>query len=153
MAAPLAFHGTFADFKLIKTRSVVQIVIEMPIEHGPTVIAAFGLPSPGAEIPVAVARMAAPGTIEHEEPTHPPRRFGEMPRSQQAGIRCGEAAFQRFLSEAVGEPVPSPEKAAEIVREQCDVRSRSDLNGAGAAAWDRLSTDFAIWMRNPELAA
>lgn len=152
MAAPLAFEGTFADFKLIKTRSVVQIVIEMPIEHGPSVIAAFGLPSPGAEIPVAVARMVKPEVIEHDEPKAP-RRFTEMPRSQQAGIRCGEAAFQRFLSEAVGEPVTTAEKAASIVREQCDVRSRADLNDAGAAAWDRLSSHFAIWLRNPELVA
>jgi hypothetical protein len=152
MAAPLAFQGTFADFKLIKTRSVVQVVIEMPIEHGPAVIAAFGLPSPGAEIPVAVARMTAPETIEHDEPK-PARRFGEMPRAQQAGIRCGEAAFWRFLSETTGQRVGCANEAAEAVRRVCCVSSRAELDGPGAADWDDLSSQFSMWMRHPEIAA
>lgn len=41
-----AISGTFADFKLIKTRSVAQLVIEIPIEQSKKAIDAFGFPLP-----------------------------------------------------------------------------------------------------------
>jgi hypothetical protein len=52
-----AIQGTFADFKTVKSRSVVQIVIEIPIEAGKRAIDILGFPQPGAEIPVALARL------------------------------------------------------------------------------------------------
>jgi hypothetical protein len=52
-----AIQGTFADFKTVKSRSVVQIVIEIPIEAGKHAIDVLGFPQPGAEIPVALARL------------------------------------------------------------------------------------------------
>lgn len=54
--------GTYSDFKLVKTRSVFQMVIEGPIERAAEAIAMFGVPQPGQEIHVAVARLqASPG--------------------------------------------------------------------------------------------
>jgi hypothetical protein len=32
MNSPAAFRGTYADWKLVKTRAVVQIVFEVPLE-------------------------------------------------------------------------------------------------------------------------
>lgn len=146
----IAFDGTFADFKLIKTRSVVQIVIEMPIEKAQAVVAAFGLPTPGEEIPVGVARLLPNPVIEHD--MKPARRFGEMPRAQQAGIRCSEPAFWRFLADTTGEPICDADEAATAVREICKVRSRAELDGRASADWDDLSDQFSMWMRHPEIA-
>lgn len=157
MSAPAVIQGTFADFKLIKGRSVLQIVVEVPIEYGEAVIKAFGVPQPGHEIPVAVARLvegkaekqkAAPKAIEG-----PGRKWSELSRAQQAGIRCGEAGFQKFLSEEFSRPIESAEDAAFIVRWQCGVDSRSMLDGDAKAAkfWDRLDSEYEIWLRHPEL--
>ena len=151
-----AIQGTFADFKLIKSRSVLQIVVEVPIEHGEAVIKAFGVPQPGHEIPVAVARLvegkaekqkAAPKAIE------PGRRWSELPRAQQAGIRCGEVGFQKFLSERFSCRVNSAEDAAGMVRWHCGVDGRSmlDIDAKAATFWDCLDSDYDLWLRHPEL--
>lgn len=154
MPAPAAISGTFSDLKTVKSRSVVQIVIEVPIERAAAVVEAFGFPQPGAEIHVAVARLvAAPATIEHEPAAEKPRRkFGEMPRAQQAGIRCSEQAFWRFLNETYGQGISAPESAAAFVRLLCNVESRANLDGQGADAWDALEARFYLWMHHPELS-
>lgn len=54
---PAAIQGSFADYKLVKTRSVLQLVIEVPVENQAEVFAALGYPMPGEETHVAVARL------------------------------------------------------------------------------------------------
>lgn len=155
MPAPAAISGTFSDLKTVKSRSVVQLVIEVPIEQGAAVIEAFGFPQPGAEIHVAVARLvAAPQTIEHEPQADKPRRkFNSLPRSQQAGMRCNEPAFWRFMNERLGQDIKGPDSAAFAVRHLCGVESRAALDGPGRDAWDDLNARFDVWMNHPELAA
>ena len=151
-------QGTFADLKTVKTRSVVQLVIEVPIEEGERVIQAFGFPQPGREAHVAVARLM-PQARQQEAlpaPTHPPahdgppekaddaRRFENMPRSQQAGMLCADPAFQAFLN---GGPVQAEDKAshtADMLRFQLGIGSRRDLNTNTEAGrnWDALVADF-----------
>jgi len=158
MPAPAAISGTFSDLKTVKSRSVVQLVIEVPIEQGAAVIEAFGFPQPGAEIHVAVARLvAAPAVVEREPPTEKPRRkFDELPQSQQAGIRCSEGVFWRFLAEIYGLKADSPETAAAAVRKICGVESRADLDRVRpgeSSTWERLNARFVVWLHHPELAA
>jgi len=50
-------QASFADHKRIKTRSVTQLIIEIPIEDTMRVLSILGDPMPGEEIPVAVARL------------------------------------------------------------------------------------------------
>lgn len=53
-----AIQATFSDFKLIKSRSVVQLVLELPIEAADAALASLGgIPQPGAERWVAVAPL------------------------------------------------------------------------------------------------
>lgn len=76
-----AIQATFSDFKLIKSRSVVQLVLELPIEAADAALASLGgIPQPGMERWVAVAplnldsemtkelqdAMAHPGVAEAE---------------------------------------------------------------------------------------
>lgn len=57
-----AFTGSYSNIKLIRSRSVMQIIVEVPIEQAEAVIAAFGVPQPGHERPVAVALFHSDGT-------------------------------------------------------------------------------------------
>ena len=53
-----AFQATYSDFKLVKTRKVVQIVLEVPLEaagHAYNVLG--GMPTFGNEQWFAVARL------------------------------------------------------------------------------------------------
>lgn len=154
MSKPAALQGSYADLKTVKTRSVVQMIIEFPIERGADVVAMFGFPQPGQEVPVAVARLNVAPQIEHATPAAEKKKWSELPPAQQAAIRCGEVAFRRFLAETGGYPgvaVLDADMAADEVRERCRVRSRSDIRpGTDAAvAWAALDSQFQNWMRVP----
>lgn len=53
----IAVKASYSDFKILKTRSVFQIVLEAPIEDAESFVTAFGLPLPGRERPVALALL------------------------------------------------------------------------------------------------
>lgn len=131
--------GTYSDFKLVKTRSVAQIVIEVPIEKAQEAIALFGVPQPGAEVPVAVARLN--DTKEEQKSLPPPKKhWGEMSRAQRAGILCADERFQEWLGVYTGEG------AANEVRRLCNVDSRAtlDKDSAAAAQFDRMETRYRM---------
>lgn len=159
--APAAFQGSYCDLKFIRTRKVAQVVIEIPLEYAGEFIKAFGAPDPSAEIPVAIARMDYSAKPEPEPkalPAPDKRSWSDLRPSQQAGIRCGDEAFQKFLRDT--RPVQwrtasfddanntDAMRAAECVRDWCSIRSRSELDrdSDAADAWFQLNADFDVWM-------
>lgn len=81
-----AIAGSFANYRLIRSRSVLVVEIEVPVERQAEVFAALGYPLPGVEIPVAVARLSpslsqsqATGAVEPARGTNTP------PSSQTLG--------------------------------------------------------------------
>jgi len=53
-----AFRGTYADFKLIKTRGVVSISFEVPVEQAQTVLDVLGgMPVAASEVWCGIARL------------------------------------------------------------------------------------------------
>ena len=148
-------QGVYSDLKTIKSRSVVQVVVEVPIERGQEIVEAFGFPQPAQEVHVVIARMAN-GHQEREEPegvdgaSTGRRRFEELPAPQQAALACKEKAFQRFLHEEYSALEVSEEEAAREVREICNVASRADLKHPGpAASWRGLYDRYQVWLRVP----
>jgi hypothetical protein len=153
--------GTYADLKIIKTRSVVQIVVEVPLERGKEVTDLLGLPQPNAEIPVVLARMDAekikPSNVvqieDHrppedmpldDEPHKPPR-----PLSQIAGMFCSNVLFQKFIEEESEgwNHRPTTDEAAEWLRHACGIKSRTELNTneAAAARFHKIRVQYHAW--------
>jgi len=131
----------YADLKTVKTRSTCQIILEMPIEALTDVVALLGAPVPGNEVWVALARLK----VGSEEPASEPAvKKGTL--AQQAGILCGEPAFQRLAQEN-GYPV-TVEGAADFLRYQCGVISRADLDKDAEAArkFRDLRADYKLWL-------
>lgn len=147
MSAPAAFSGSYADLRMVKSRKVVQVVVEIPIEAGAAFVAAFGMPNPEAEIPVALARLdakkAAPAALA---PAGERRPFRTLPYAQQAALACADPVFRAFLREN-DMKADSEDDAAVCVRMICGVQSRADIRaGAPAAAkWDDLYGRFQGW--------
>lgn len=52
-----AISGTFADYRLVKSRGVLQLVVEIPVELQAEAFEALGYPVPGTDIHVAIARL------------------------------------------------------------------------------------------------
>ncbi len=113
--------GTYSDFKLIKTRKVIQMIIEFPIESQHEFTQNFGLPIPHEEQYVAVAKLKE---IFIPEPT-------ATKLIQQAGILCKEQKFGEFLRTHYNmknvDPT-KPDTIADALRALCGIRSRSEFN-------------------------
>lgn len=156
-----AFTGTYADIKLIRSRSVMQIIVEVPIEQAETVIAAFGVPQPGAERPVAVALLnsgplgksidsdvAFPSdsgvvTRDADRATPEPAagKADGQPAAhdklvQRVAILCGEEPFQEWIAKQW--PLPNGEYT-ECTDE--DAAAESVRRLCGVASRRELSTD------------
>lgn len=129
--------GSFSEVKFIKTRSAAQLVIEIPIEQADAALRALGgVPQPGKEVPVAVARLA--NGIE------PKAKRGSL--AQQAGILCSDARFAKFLDET--HPHIEAATTAEAVRGICGVESRAEFDSDAAAGqrWKQLKGQYDAWL-------
>jgi hypothetical protein len=155
-ASPAAFDATFADWKLVKSRKVVQIVLEIPMEQSDLAYQVLGgMPNHAAEAWVAVARLSAGSSngrtadfeSANEGSTPSPatkarKRWSELPLSQQAAMRCNQKAFQEFCE------CPDKEWVEQHVRTVCGVSSRRELNTNEAAArkWRALDQEYELWL-------
>jgi len=148
---PAAIRGTFADFRLIKGRKVAQLVVELPIEEADAALATLGgLPQPHTERWVALARLN--GSAKEPVPKEQ-RRWEDLKLAAQAGIRCSEPAFQRFLEDSYPlNAAGTEDEAAELVRAICNVDSRRQINldPRAAALWRDLESKYQAWLRVPE---
>jgi hypothetical protein len=101
-----AFRATYSDFKLVKTRKVVQIVLEIPVEHANAVLDVLGgMPDPveremGSGLLFSVPNRSQPQPVVDKPPAGAKRDWRDLQPAQQAGIRCGDAAFVAFLKES-----------------------------------------------------
>jgi hypothetical protein len=138
-------RATYSEWKMVKTRKVLVLSFEVPLEAQADVMAALGTPMPDAETWVAIARLrsapiaqSAPA-IEHQ-PEPLPRKAKSL--AQIAGILCNSGAFQKWSGNK------SAEEAAEWIRGHCNINSRSELDGNedAAAIFRDLKGEFEAWM-------
>lgn len=125
-------QGAYADFKLVKTRGVVQMVIEVPIEQAREVVDMFGIPNPASEISVAVAALVE--NVRGPEK----RKFEDMKASQQAGILCHDRRFQEWCG------CDDAASTARVVKAVCRVETRADLatNQEAADQWVKMVSRY-----------
>lgn len=173
------FQGDYTDLKFIKTRSACQVIIEIPIEQASAFVAAFGAPVPSSGCPVAIARIlpslvrqqleasvalidkpdgGSPETLRYGNkmtgPTKERRSWSALSYAEQAGIRCNEPDFLRFLNHSCGDQsasINSAESAATFVRGYCNVISRSDIKPGTEFGdrWTKLSDKYDSWKQRP----
>lgn len=56
---PRAVEGSYSEFQPIKTRGVIKLVVEIPIEKGDEAVRLLGIPQPGNEKRCAVILLNA----------------------------------------------------------------------------------------------
>ena len=138
MGAPAIFQATYSDFRLVRSRKVVQFVFEVPIEGANQACEVLGgMPNPAEETWCAIARLdlkKTNGPLFEEKAaaeTKPkaPRApvAAEKRLAQRAGILCAELSFRKFLEDETKQPIISEDAAAISLRKICGVSSRSEL--------------------------
>lgn len=87
-----------------------------------------------------------PTEIWDDETTDVDSAWEKLGPVKQAGTRCKDKAFQRFLA------VATDANAAQIVRDRCKVKSRAELstNEEAANLWHALDNEYRAWQRNPD---
>lgn len=139
--------ATFSEWKMIKTRKVLQIVLELPLEQQGEVYQTLGVPLPDQEIWVAVARLdMKAGAVKQVEDMRPAAKL-----SQLAGILCHEGGFQRFVAEQLGDHEASEDNAADYIRLVCSVKSRADIDKSEFASgkFRELRASYQAWLKDP----
>jgi hypothetical protein len=144
MTDQAALSAVYVDYRRVKTRKVMQIVFEVPIERWPTVYPILGEPDIDNSMWFALARLqGVPGEK---------LKGGSL--AQQAGILCNDGTFIRWAHEhATGEEEfhgMSSEAAAEYIRFHCGVKSRAHLDHDAEAArrFRDLKADYELWLRD-----
>jgi hypothetical protein len=166
MSKPAAFRAVYADWKLIKTRGQVQIVLELPIEQADAAYEVLGgMPVAGKERWFGVAaiksetevmpvdpepntRTAARPDQEPPRPDRAKRDWRDMPPSQQAALRCNTVMFRAFLRDTRADDWhEAGSDPAECVRLICGVASRSllDTEHRARVVWKQLDDQFQAW--------
>jgi hypothetical protein len=141
-----AFRACYADWKLIKTRSVIQVVMEIPLQDADAAYEVLGgMPAPSQERWFGIAALKG-----GSPPPSSRRDWRDLSPQQQAGMRCEEAVFMSFLKE--NHPDNWREAladSAECVRLICGVKSRSELatNHKARVIWKQLDDEYQAWLR------
>ena len=132
-----AIRATFSDWRPVKSRKVVQIILEVPIEQAESVMKTLGFPRPDAETWVAVA------LLKEELKEKPRRQWGDMTATEQAAIKCHDADFMQWMG------ANTAEGCACAVRKHCGVQSRADLttNTDARIKWDGLQAKYDLERR------
>lgn len=165
---PAAFKAAYCDWKLVRTRQVVQIVFEVPLsEAGIAYDVLGGMPNPASETwfgiaplhpPAATEAAADPERLEQPAPEEAPpqpetakvaakRAWEDLQPAQQAGIRSHDIRFEQFLEEEYKQHWRAHKDSAECIRSICGVNSRSQIgvNRTALARWQKLDQHFQAW--------
>lgn len=149
MNSPAAFRATYSDWKLVKTRGVVQIVFEVPLADSDNAYEILGgMPNHANERWFGIAAIRTGTAVVDAPEEKQSKNWRDLQPSAQAGIRCAEPLFWAFLREELHmREEGSADNAASFVRDHCKVNSRAhfNTNPAAKAVWQSLDNQFQAW--------
>jgi hypothetical protein len=160
-----AFRATYSDWKLVKTRGVVQVIFEVPIaDHDAAYEVLGGMPVQGKERWFGIAALRSPqeeaaqsrqDSPQADSPDGERTPWREVKPSAQAAMRCDQAPFWAFLREEHKQRVANKDDAATAVRRITGVNSRAHFNENHVArvAWHQLDSQFQAWQAKERIGA
>ena len=139
-----AVYGEVVDIKLVRSRAMLAVTMEVPIEFhravvnllsvgGPALLTPTHIEAPFGvvdsevkhELPAQAAPAAAEKVVDH------PRKhsFGGLGPLCSLAVRwCKDEKFQKWLAMNFDCPINNEQDASEFIRTYCGVSSRADLD-------------------------
>lgn len=161
-----AFRGTYADWKNIRTRGVVQIVFEVPLAESDAAYEILGgMPNPAKERWFGVAALKSPaeeapsnvpsGSPPSTRPDGTKRDWRSVPYPQQAGIRVNEAAFEIYLRQEHPNEWHETGDTDACLKFICKIDSKRELatNHKAAALWHQIDSFYSAWLAKERVGA
>ena len=81
-------RGVYSNFRIVKSRNVAEVCIEIPLEQGEEFVQMFGMPNPEGSKWLAIAALDKPKVADYEE---------GMRAIQQCALICKQEKFGIFL--------------------------------------------------------
>lgn len=147
MTKPPAIRATYSDWKLVRTRQVIQLVFEVPLAEADSAYEVIGgMPDPSKERWFAIAALQAEAPAANVIKIPDKRDWASVQPAAQAGIRCNEPTFVAFLKLHYGAALEGV-SAADCVRLICGVQSRAELSTDRRARvmWHQLDQQYLTW--------
>lgn len=162
-----AVQAAFSEIQIIKSRSVMVLKCEVPLEVADKVLAALGgIPIPGEERWLALARIMPPDA--RPEPAEPHKDLARSMASKAAFAALDEggkavataailmtfAPFQRWLVETERADQMSATVAEAYILDCCQVTRKRDIPTTSGALekFNAMRTSFDLWQRGYENA-
>lgn len=84
---------------------------------------------------------------DDETPKKKPMDWRDVQPAAQAGIRCADENFRKYLLSEHGWDVTDADGAAEAIRKMCNIKSRSELstNHKARAFWHTIDSSYREW--------
>jgi hypothetical protein len=139
----MAVPSTHCEAKKHGYRQTQDGIVVSFVLHPNEVPDDLALAALGTRYMLALVRIGDDETPQSPKAKQPPRPFASLPRSQQAGILCGDETFRRWVSGQKGRNT-SGEAIREFVLNRCKVNSRRELDASYEASvlWDTLRGQF-----------
>lgn len=116
MTAPIAMRCSYSDFRLVKTRSVAQVVLEIDIARAEEFVTAFGLPIGGEERPVGLALLNPEGGEATLSPGE--KGISNLSRLSNGAPAAEQSAGSGGVHAEVAPPETSPRRAWDTLSAQ-----------------------------------
>lgn len=121
--------AVFAEFQMVKTRGMLKLIFEVPLEQGESALAILGVPLPAQERWVAIAPLVH-GAVERKASTI----VGGETALRQCHALSKEYKFQKWIISRFGNTYMENLSLAEaeamtraIIIEFCNISSRGEL--------------------------
>lgn len=141
----------YVNWRTVIGRKVLQLVFEIDISRQQEVLTMLGVPTVGESKWVAIAPLdLTPKSLVQAKPeaSGSPKKFHELPLSQQAAIRCGDPLFQEYMG------AENEAQCTAKVRGVCDVMSRSEIvpNMRAGSLWQQTEAQYQSWLTDRKFA-
>lgn len=143
-----AFKATYSDWKLIKTRGVIQVVFEVPLHDEQAALDVLGgMPKPEKERWFGIAPLSPVARPQPDNPVGAKRDWRSMPASQQAGIRVSEPAFAAYLREEHPDEWHETGDADGCLKLILQITSKTELatNQKRLVLWRQMDDAYQAW--------
>ncbi len=158
MADEAIIQAEYVEWQMVKTRSSLKLVFEVPLEMQDFVQRALGTPMPNRSNPVAICRLVEGAVannvvqIEDHRPEPPADDKPPRPLSQVAAFLCTVQAFKRYIfDKAHGfDHMPSTDEATAWLKSVCQIESRRELdsNEAAASRFIEIRAGYNLWLKD-----
>src|SRR6185437_15843130 len=153
-----AIRACFAEWRMVKTRKVLTLCFEVPLEQQAEVLTILGAPMPDAEIWCGIARLNEGPATKSDRADAAKLRYAAQSPQEQAVTRAAmlpkNPMFREWLTEYTGwlSGEMTEEEAAWSIRHECGVDSRRELSTDAGAYKAFLALESAWLVASGQMA-